>query len=545
MNGSGGSSGSSGSSGSAGSAGVTSDADCTPTFAASSQIARLTASQYDRTIRDLVGVTGLSNSANAAPSSLLATDQAGGLTDLGWSAYQSVAAQIATQVMADPALKAKFLKCDPALVNCLHDTVVEFGRRAFRRPLTAAELSSFDAIIAKGATLTPTGAPAEVAGALLYMFLISPSFLQRSEITETPDSAGRFTLSNHEVASRLSYMLWGSTPDTALDQAADAGQLSTPEQIKAQADRMLADPKAREMVVGFHRYYLHMGFNTRWDSARHDPALFPAFTADVVPAMVTETEMFFDNVVFGQKGGFKDLLLSTKAYVNAATAPLYGVKGTFGADLTEVSLEPTQRPGFLTRLGFLNAYSQYSRSSPILRGAFITKHVMGLELGSPPPGAEATALPMGADLDTNRKQVQAQTAGATCAGCHHPYINPPGFVMDSFNAIGAWQTAEAATGVPLDTTADVIVDASDVPIHVTNPGELMTAIAGSASAARYYAARWVSYAYERESDPLDSCTVNKLAAKMTASGYSVLNLISDLTQAQSFRLRTLDSGVAQ
>jgi len=533
----------SGNTGSTGSAGATvgTSPDCTQGIATTSQIPRLNNAQYDRTVRDLLGINGLSASSNAAPSSILATDQAGSLTSLGWSSYMSVADMIAAQVMADPALRANFIKCTPTGDGkaCLHDTVVQFGRRAFRRPLSADEVAGFDAIIAKGAQITPTGGPLEVAEALLSMFLISPSFLQRSEITSTSDGAGHFTLSSHEVASRLSYLLWGSTPDDALSQAADANQLSTPEQIMTQAQRMLQLPKAHDMVSEFHRAYLLMGTNTRWDGANRDPALFPKFSKALVPVMQQETEKFFDYIVFSQNGSFKDFLTSPIAFVNAATAPLYGLDpAKFGADLVQTTLDPAQRPGFLTRIGFLNSYSSYNRTSPILRGAFITKQVLAVPIGSPPPGAETTPLPATADLDTNRKQVDQQTSATACATCHHNFINPPGFAMEAFDAAGAWQTTEKGTGAAIDTNVEAVID--NTKVTLTGPADLMARIAASPGAQRSYTEKWVSYAYERASNPTDACTVNQLAAKLTKGGYTVLNLIADLTQTQSFRFRAVE-----
>jgi len=529
--------------GAPGSAGtpVNTSPDCTQGIAPTSQIPRLKNVQYDRTVRDLLGLTGLKDSSNAAPSSILATDQAGSLTSLGWSSYMSVADKIAAQVMADPALRANFMKCTPAGDGkaCLHDTIVQFGRRAFRRPLSADEVAGFDAIVAKGAQITATGAPLEVAEALLSMFLISPSFLQRSEITTTSDGAGHFALSSPEVASRLSYLIWGSIPDDVLNQAADSNQLTSPEQILSQAKRMLALPQAHDTVSEFHRAYLLMGTNTRWDTADRDPALFPKFSKALVPVMQQETEKFFDYIVFTQNGTFTDFLTSPIAFVNAATAPLYGLDATkFGANLVQTTLDPAQRPGFLTRIGFLNSYSGYNRTSPILRGAFITKQVLAVPIGSPPPGAEATPLPTTADLDTNRKQVDQQTSGGACATCHHGFINPPGFAMEAFDAAGAWQTKEKSTGAAIDTAVDAQMDGASV--HLTGPAELMAKIAASPSAQRSYAEKWVSYAYERASNATDACTVNQLGAKLTKGGYTVLNLVADLTQTQSFRFRAVE-----
>ncbi len=530
--------GSSGAAPSGGSTGIDTPA-CTPGIPATSQIPRLTNAQYDRTVRDLLGVTGLSASANAAPSTLLATDQAGSMSQLGWSAYQTVAQMLSAQVMADPTLKANFLKCTPTGDGsaCLHDTIVAFGRRAFRRALTADEVSTFTTLVSQGAQVTADGTPDEVAEVLLNAFLVSPSFLQRSEISETPDSSGHYVLSGAEVASRLSYMLWGSMPDATLDQMADQNQLTTKAQILAQAQRMLQDPKARDMVAAFHRTYLLMGTNTRWDSASHDTSLFPGFSTAMIPVVAAETEKFFDKVVFTDSGSFQDFFTSTAGFVNAQTAPLYGLNASdYGTDLAPVALDKTQRPGFLTRLGFLTSYSSFNRTSPILRGAFVMKQVLGFDPGAPPADALNTPLPaQSSTLDTNRKQVDAQTSSQTCASCHHTFINPPGFVMEAFNAVGQWQTAEAGTGAAIDSTADVVIDGN--PEHMTGPADLMAGLAKSAQAQRRYADLWVNFAYARTDNSIDACVVNDLAAKITKGGYTVLNLIADLTQTDSFLVR--------
>jgi hypothetical protein len=469
----------------------------------------------------------------------LATDQAGSITALAWSSYQTVADLIATQIIGDPNLKSKFMTCTPSTsgtgATCFHDTIVAFGRKAFRRPLTTTETAAFDALVTDGAKITATGSNDEIAQTLLYMFLISPSFLQRAEISGTADSSGHYALSSYEVAARLSYMLWGSTPDATLSSLADSGKLTTSAQILDQATRMLKDSKSSDMVSAFHRYYLLMGDNTRWSQINKDTGTFPSFDPAIVPVVLGETEMFFDQM-FKNGGTFKDFFLSTKAYVNSQTAPLYGLKASdFGTDLKEVSLDANQRPGFLTRLGFLNAYSGQTRTSPILRGAFITKQMLAIPIGAPPPGASTTPLPTDATLDTNRKQVDAQTSASACSTCHHNFINPPGFAMEAFNTLGAWQTTEATTGAAIDTVADVMVDGATV--HVTGPADLMAAIANSSSAQAQYATKWVSYAYDREGDPLDCGTVQNLTAKIAAGGYTISNLITDLTQTDSFRTR--------
>ena len=295
-----------------------------------SQIPRLTNPQYDRTVRDLLGLTGLAAyNGLPAPSALLASDSAGPLTSLGWYSYLTVAQAIAAQVIADPTLRSRFLACTPDGdgTACLHDTIVTFGRRAFRRPLTASEVARFDKIVAARARITKTGAPLEVAEVLLQTFLApSPSFIQRSEVaTSSSDGQGRVALSAYEVASRLSYMLWGSAPDELLNQAADDGALLSREQIREQAVRMMADPRAAETLAAFHRYYIGADVISHWTSPPpKDATRFPAYTPAVAAAARAETDRFFQAVAFDQKGTFQDLLQSPQAFVTRETAPITG-----------------------------------------------------------------------------------------------------------------------------------------------------------------------------------------------------------------------------
>jgi hypothetical protein len=351
-----------------------------------------------------------------------------------------------------------------------------------------------------------------------------------------------FALNGYEIASRLSYMLWSSMPDDTLFAAARDGQLSTSDAILAQAKRMLADPKARSMVSAFHTEYAHLGPGTRWQGYTRDPALYPTFNEALVPLLSQETERFFDYMVFQRGGTFQDLITSPVALVNASLAPLYGLDAAkYGADLTPVELDPGTRPGIFTRAGFLAANSLFNRPSAILRGAFIQKEVLCREIGAPPPGAESTPQPT-EGLATNRARTDAQTAGAACAGCHHSLINPTGFALEAFDAVGAYQTNEKDTGAAIDTRATIAIGAAAV--DVKGPAELMQAIAQSPEAQHCYAKKWVQYAYQRQLNSADACTVETMTTKLTKGGYTVADLITDLTQSQSFRLRSVGTEVA-
>jgi len=368
-------------------------------------------------------------------------------------------------------------------------------------------------------------------------FLMSPSFISKAETSTAAPDGNSYALNSWEMASRLSYTLWGTMPDDMLFTAASMNKLQTPADILTQAQRMVADPKARAKVADFHTAYALQGDGTRWSEAAHDPALFPAFKTAMVPTLTAEAAKFFDYITFDLKGTFQDLLTKPVGFIDKDLAPIYGMTST-STTLQQVDLDPNQRAGVFTHAGFLASYSSYNRTSPILRGAFLEKQVLCRQIPAPPPDAAGTALPpASADLNTNRKQVAAQTevVGTACAGCHAPVVNPPGFAMEAYDSIGQWQTAEKGTGAAIDSTAKVAI--GNNLVDVTGPVDLMKKIAASPEAQNCYAQRLVTFSYERSLTNQDVCTVQMLAGKMNTSGYNIISLLTDLTQTQSFRYR--------
>ncbi len=505
---------------------------------ATSQIPRLTNAQYERTVRDLLGVTTLTAPpySGLRLSALLADDSQSPLTDIRWSGYWTAARAIAAQVMGDEALRPRFLACTPTGdgTACLHDTIVAFGRRAFRRPLSPAEVARFDKIVAARARITATGTPAEVAEVLLETFLASPSFIQRAEITSTPDGQGHYTLSPFEVASRLAYTLWGSAPDDLLNQAADTSQLGTREQIRAQAVRMVADPRARDQVAAFHVYYLWPIWSAGLQAK--DPARFPAYNSTFANDANGELQRFFDAIAIEQQGSFQDLLTSPLGFVTRATASTYGLDGSrYGAGLTAVTLDAAQRPGFLSRIAVLAATSGSSSTIPFRRGGYVIRNVLEVELPWPHPTNFSIPVAPAGGFPTNRAYVEAYTASADCTPCHATQVDAADFVFEAYDALGAWRTTDANTGAPIDTSVTMVIDG--VSVALAGPADLMAHLKDSDDAQRAYARRLVSYAYEREEDPLDAGMVDALAARIAGKGYPVINLFVDLTQSDAFTLR--------
>jgi hypothetical protein len=470
---------------------------------------------------------------------MLAPDTRGSVDQRAWDGFKMAADSVSAAVMANAAAKAKYITCTPATSDmgaaCAKTVIETFGRKAFRRPLTAAEVTRFTTLFTNRATLTAGGTFDQAMQVVLKAMLMAPSFITKAETSEATKEGSNFVLSGYEVASRLSYMLWQSMPDEALMTAAGNGGLNTSEGILTQATRMLQDPRARAMVSTFHQQYAHMGEGTRWVDITRDPS-FTQFSAGLVPTLSAETSKLFEYITFDKGSGtFRDLLTTPVGFVNNQLAPIYGVTGTFTSTLTQTNLDPAQRPGVFTRAGFLTAYSLYDRSSPILRGAFIQKEVLCTAIPMPDNAFLSTPLPTtGA---TNRERVDAQTADAMCTACHHTLINPTGFTMENYNAIGAWQTTEKGTNAAINTAAEVQIGGSKVA--VSNAADLMDKIASSPDAQRCYAQKWVQYAYERVPTDQDACTVNNIATKMgtPSSTYSIVNLIADLTQSQTFRYR--------
>jgi hypothetical protein len=510
---------------------------CTPGIPATTQLRRMQNWQYDATVRDLLGVTGVDLGGGAKPpSAQLFADFDGPMNPDAFRLYKDVGSAIAKAVMANATMKMKFMTCDPAAAGtagttCITNTIKTFGRKAFRRPLTDAEVTRFQNL----GTGTPAPTAAELSEAILYAFLVSPSFLSLPEVnTATPSGSG-FQLSSHEVAQRLSYMLWGSIPDPTLDAEADANRLTTKEQILTQANRMIAvRDKTTPFVQLFHRQWVQMNnANQHWWNGEKNTTVFPQYTTTSKASWATEIDNFFAEVVF-TNGKYQDLFLSPVAFVNKDNASIYGMTSTATA-LTKVNLDPTQRPGFMTRAGFLASYGHYDGSAPILRGAFITVFLIGVDPGPPIQGATMTPIPPG-NYKTVRERTDALVNTATaCMGCHTNIINPPGYVMENYDGIGAWQTVDKELGGPIDPVATVNFG-DGVRKEIKNAQELMTELANIKKGQSMYAQNWVSFAYARNPNPQDQCVANTIATNLGAGG-PILSVLADLTQADQFRMR--------
>ena len=482
--------------------------------------------QYDNTVRDLLGVTGLTEYGGEQPSHLLLPDYEGPLNTYSSEAYRLVARAIAEQVMADAALTPHFLACDPEQDSCLEDTIVLFGRKAFRRPLSEGEAQELAQLIP--ADLAGQGAQA--ATEILAAILNSPHFIEREIVVRSPDA---FELTGHELAARLSYFIWGSTPDDILSAAADADELVSSEQVEAQIQRLLAAPQASDGIEHAFRHYLLLDSDTSyWFSRDHDRAKYPLFTAGLMAASREELLRFTDSVTVSG-GTFSDLFLSAEGFVNADLAAVYGLNpGDFGPELEPVALDPEARPGLLTRVAFLASFSNSASTAPMIRGGYLLTRGFGLEL-PPPPAEPIGSAPPDGEYQTNRQYTEALTSPRNCQECHALYVNPFGFALENYDAIGSWQTVDPLGG-PIDPLANVFVGDDIVP--VSTPREVMELLAASKYARYQFAEELVSFAFERPPSPEDDCLVDELALLLEDDELPLLALWTKVASSALFRL---------
>lgn len=500
-----------------------------------SRFVRLTHRQYDNSVRDLLGVDTQPSSAFLGDPSVSGfSNNADQLvvTDRLARDYRRAAEEIASDLLADPPRLLGLVSCDPGPDpdGCARTFITELGRRVFRRTLEPDEEAAFFARYQAGAGLYESGSDFEQGIAMVIESMLqAPSFLYRAELSAPAAGAELVALSGYEVASRLSYMLWNSTPDDALLDAAAEGELDTPEGIESHARRLLDDPRAADPIGDFHAQWLRMD---RYPNITKDPDLYPGFDASTPASMRDETVAFFRHVILEQAGTYADLMTSRSTFVDARTAAIYGLPGEFGDTPVAVELDPATRSGFLTQPGFLALNAYFAETSPIHRGVFVQRQILCTEIPDPPGNADLELPPFDDTLRTTRQRVEHHTSGDACAGCH-TLINEPGFAFEGYDALGAIRTEE--NGTPLDTTGTITTP--DGTLQFADAVDLIGQLAESPTAQRCYLTQWFRYASARSETDDDTCTLDGLHESLGESGYDVRELLVALTQTVSFRYR--------
>jgi len=502
-----------------------------------SPMRRLTNLEYANTVRDLL----------ARPNSreLVASFPAEGAghgfdNNADTSAIPKLRTQKmfeASRVAADGFDPTKELKCAVTAVTetCVREFINAFGTRAYRRPLTADEgtvllklYNSFGAEFTVG----------EKLDTVVQSMLLSPQFNFMAELGDESvigKEDGYVGVSSFELASRLSYFLWGTMPDAELFAVAQSKALLNTSVIQEQVKRMFFDPRTRESVRNFAVQW------TEQDRLKRtkDLKVFPSWNDLVARDLEAETATFIEKSIVDARDGWKNLMTDRRGFVTSRTAPIYGVSlpsGTAATATVEMML-PDTRPGFLTRAGFLAGFAQAKYPSPIQRGMFVRREFLCQNLGAPPPGAETQMPPPTPAGATNRQIKTAHSQQPQCKACHQ-LIDPPGFAFESFDAIGKnslTEVTESGQTAMVDTSGSLI--GTDVDGDFNDAGELVGMLARSAEAQTCVVTQWFRYARGRLELPDDACAIADLTGTFNASGGDFAVLFAALATSDGFRFR--------
>jgi len=510
---------------------------CTPgALAVTPRLVRLTRQQYENSVRDLTGLDVRPAQDLPPDASFLGFNRTVDLEvgDLVGRVLNEQAATVARQVVATPGSLRNVVSCNAAAGEaCMATFIAEFGRKTFRRPLTEAEKTRYATLFKMAGGLVETGDPfTKGVQVTVEALLQSPSFIYRVESSTTRDGA-QIVLGSHELAARLSYMLTNTTPDAALSQAADRNELVDPAVLTTQARRLLETPAGQAMIRAFFGQWMQ---TEEWPKhLDKSPTRYPAWKPAFLAALTRELELFTDAVTFERKRGLASLLTSSFTFANRDSAAIYGLAGTFTDVFTQVELPANRRAGLLTQLGFLAANANALTSSPIHRGVFVQRSLLCNQI--PPPGQQVPPVPPTSAGKTTREVVTEHTAGEGCRACHHTLINPVGFGLENFDAVGAWRDEE--NGKPIDASGSLVGTALNQSF--SNPVELARAIADAPEAHSCFAKQWLRYGFGREEKEGDACALEALAASIEDDTYTPVQLVVDLVRSRAFIYRSLEA----
>jgi hypothetical protein len=400
---------------------------------------------------------------------------------------------------------------------CAKQIAENLARRAFRRPVTTEDLNRllpfYETERKSGGTFD------QGIEQLVAAVLASPQFLYR-KIREG-------TLSDLELASRLSFFLWNTGPDEELLTLASSNGLTRPGALERQVSRMLADPKASSLASSFAMKWLNL---TTLDQVVPDPTLYPAFNDDLRRDFSMEAETFIASL-FSDDRSVVELLTGDTTFLNERLARHYGISGIAGPQFRKVRLTDKQRFGLLGKGAVLLRTSYGDRTSPVLRGAWVLDKLMGTP-PTPPPPDTATDLSQkaGEQARTVRARLEQHRANATCRMCHG-VIDPTGLALENFDAVGQWRT--------MDREANAAIDASTVlPTGVAINGvvELRTQLTARPEVfARTVTERLLMYAVNRQLEYFDMPQVRAIVRGAAKDNYKLSSIVLGIVNSDAFR----------
>jgi hypothetical protein len=493
-------------------------------------VRRLNHAEYNNTVRDLLGTT--LTPANGFPADDLGGefDTVGAALSLSPAyvmAYETAAHALIADLYANTARLPRVVSCniDTGGDACAQTVLGAFARRAWRRPVTADEVRSLTLPITAartvGATLT------EGLKHALAAVLLSPHFIFKVEIDSDPLSSQSRRVGPHELATRMSYALWSSMPDDLLFAAADGGQLASDDQVGAQIDRMLADPRADALLDDFAAEWL--AFKSLEDH-EVDARVFPKYTPLLALSMKLEARRFVQEFLRTELAA-PAMLTSRFTFVDATLATHYGLSRTGGVagELLRIDTSGAPRTGLLTLGAFLTATSFPTRTSPVKRGEFIFRRLLCGTIEQPPPDVPPIPEDMQSGLSL-RQRLEAHRRNPACMACH-TLMDPLGFGLENYDGIGAYRTTDGAQAI----------DASgSLPDGTRFDGavELGATLSGGAGFSECLTRKFTTFAVGRLLNQRDDdAWVSYLSGSARAAGGSFRKIIRTVMLSEAFRSR--------
>ncbi|MFT6629519.1 MAG: hypothetical protein ACJA1R_002796, partial [Flavobacteriales bacterium] len=491
-------------------------------------IPRLTVTQRDNALLAVFG------DDIVIPRIAWADEELGGLESVG-AATATIPTrtgeeiELAARAIAEQALseeqRDRWMPCAPADAlgpdtACATETLRLMGRRAWRRPLTDEELTRLVGVSDNAADVLDSFYEGMTYG--LAGLIQSPHFLFRREIGTVEGNVRVF--SDYELASRLSFLVWNTTPDDALLDAAEAGELSTDEGLRAQLQRLIEDERAREGVLNFFVEWF------RLDELYHltkDPLTLTAMSAELGPAAREETLRSIAYQVFDEEGDYRELLTTNRTFVNGELAALYGVQSPSRDGFEETYLPPNGgRRGLLGQASYLLLHSHPTSSSPTLRGLFIREAMLCMPIGAPPAGVDTSIPEPSGTAPTLRDRVAEHLEDENCSGCHLR-MDPIGLAFESFDGIARYR--ERDNGVVIDPSGAL----DGEPFE--DSWEIADIVASHERFGLCVAQTWMRYATSQVEQFEQLAGVDALTAEFERSGYRILDMVEAYVMSPAFR----------
>ena len=415
---------------------------------------------------------------------------------------------------------------------CATTILSRLARRAYRRPVTAGDVEMLLEFFESGRS---SGGSFDAGIQLaLERLLTDPDFLLRIEPDPAQAAPGQpYRLSDLEMASRLSFFLWSSIPDEALLDLAERGELTDPRILEQQVRRMVADPRAQALVDNFATQWLHLRSLADVESV---PSVFPNFDENLLVAFQRETELFLASTLREDRSVL-DLLRADYTFVNERLARHYGLPGIYGNRFRRVTLpNPEQRGGLLAHGGLLTLTSYPNRTSPVLRGKWLLDTI----LGAPPPSPPANVPPLpergpSGEASSVRERLERHRSDPVCASCH-AIIDPPGFALENFDALGAWRGVYGSAyegGTPVDAVATM---PSGVTIEGLS-GLRALLLDRPEQFVGTVTEKLLSYALGRVLEYYDQPTVRRIVRDAAAEEYRWSALLLGIVESPAFLMR--------